>query len=361
MLRGSFWVLVLYDVAERIDLYRLQEILGLGPAAREPRFEHPAPDYVRFEKGPVAEYAKPARLETGETFQVSIKYFDYGVVSIELELDFETDWAELVTLSSKWISAPAIEKCTAELLRVHLEKAQEALFQPYRRRLSEDYYVVHLKEALDGAGSPVSASWLLSERGSEIAQLVRGDSQPLSEGERQEALLASMSYFPDDLLVTGWVASFVYDTQEGAIPTMQLLEYANAQLLEFRHYDELLTGVLENVYKMLEHKGGLFRHWRMARKAEQLNAMRLDVTELTERTDNAIKFLSDMFYARVYRMAAARVGVTDYRTLVERKLRIAGDLYESMVSSFHQGRSFVLELMVVAILVIELLHVYRGT
>ncbi len=32
MLRGSFWVLVLYDVAERIDLYRLQEILGLGPA-----------------------------------------------------------------------------------------------------------------------------------------------------------------------------------------------------------------------------------------------------------------------------------------------------------------------------------------
>ncbi len=45
------------------------------------------------------EYAKPVRLETGETFQVSIKYFDYGVVSIELELDFETDWAELITLS----------------------------------------------------------------------------------------------------------------------------------------------------------------------------------------------------------------------------------------------------------------------
>ncbi len=209
---------------------------------------------------------------------------------------------------------------------------------------------------------PVSAKWLLSERGVEIAQLVRGDSQPLSDGERQEALQASMSYFPDDLLVAGWVAAFVYDAQEGAAPTMQLLEYANAQLLEFRHYDELLTGVLENVYKMLEHKGGLFRHWRMARRAEQLNAMRLDVTELTERTDNLIKFLSDMFYARVYRMAAAKVGVTDYRTLVERKLRIAsGDLYESMVSSFHQGRSFVLELMVVAILVIELLHVYRGT
>ena len=75
---------------------------------------------------------------------------------------------------------------------------------------------------------------------------------------------------------------------------------------------------------MLEHKGlPLIRHWRMARQAERLNAMRLDIIELTERTDNAIKFLSDMYYARAYRMASSRVGVADYRNLVEQKLRIA--------------------------------------
>jgi hypothetical protein len=53
------------------------------------------------------------------------------------------------------------------------------------------------------------------------------------------------------------------------------------------------------------------------------------------------------------------VGVTDYRTLVERKLRIAGELYEFMVNEFHQSRSFLLEIMVVAILVIELIHLFR--
>ena len=99
----------------------------------------------------------------------------------------------------------------------------------------------------------------------------------------------------------------------------------------------------------------------MARQAQKLNAVRLEVTELTERTDNAIKFISDMFYARAYRMAAARVGVTDYRNLVERKLRIAGDLYQSMVNEYYQARSFLLEAMVVAILVIELIHLFRGT
>jgi hypothetical protein len=89
--------------------------------------------------------------------------------------------------------------------------------------------------------------------------------------------------------------------------------------------------------------------------------VRLEVTDLTERTDNAIKFIGDMFYARAYRMAATRVGVPDYRNLVERKLRIAADLYQSMVNDYHQARSFLLEAMVVAILVIELVHLFRGT
>jgi hypothetical protein len=82
--------------------------------------------------------------------------------------------------------------------------------------------------------------------------------------------------------------------------------------------------------------------------------------ELTERTDNAIKFLSDMFYARAYKVAASRVGVTDYRNLVDEKLRTAGELYEFMTNEFHQARAFVLELMVVAILVIELIQLFWG-
>jgi len=92
----------------------------------------------------------------------------------------------------------------------------------------------------------------------------------------------------------------------------------------------------------------------MARDAERLNQIRLEVTELTERIDNSIKFLSDMFYARAYRLAAARIGVTDYRKLVDEKLRTAGELYEFMVDEFHHARAFILEALVVAILIIEL-------
>src|SRR5262249_3790116 len=161
--------------------------------------------------------------------------------------------------------------------------------------------------------------------------------------------------------VVGWTAAVVFDPQpDGAVPIVQLLEYANTQLLEFRHYDEVLTGVLKQVYRVLDRQGSRLRRWKLARQAEQLNTIRLEITELTERTDNAIKFISDMFYARVYRLAAAKIGVTDYRNLVEEKLRTAGDLYRSMMDEFHQGRAFILELLVVIILIIDLAFLFRG-
>jgi hypothetical protein len=353
-------VLVLYDIAEQIDLDRLGDAIGVARSRREPRFKHPAPEYVRFERSPVVEYLEPVLLATGEQFQCRIKYFDYGVVSVELERAFETDWEELGRLSSRWISEPEIEKCTAQIVRARVDRAGVAITPVYPAWLSEDYYVIHLSEALDNEGKASSGSAMLASHGGDIARIVRGESAPLSDDERREALQSSMSYYPNDLLVVGWVAALVYDTPDGAAPAIQLLEYANAQLLEFRHYDEILTRVLDRVYKMVEHRRGMFRRWTMARQAEQLNAMRLEVTELTERMDNSIKFLSDMFYARAYRMAALRIGVADYRTLVERKLRIAGDLYQFMMNQFYQARSFLLEAMVVAILVIELIHLFRN-
>ncbi len=352
-------MLVLYDVAEEIDLVRLREIVGAEPR-REPSFKHRAPDYVRFEPAPVVDYAGSVTLSTGDVFESRIKYFEYGVACVELEFPFEANWEGLTHLSSRLTASPEIEARTLELAKAHLDRATAALIQPYSSLLSEDYYVIHITEAPGENGAPLSAEAMLATCGDQIAQIIRGESNCLSLTEREEALQPRISYYPNDLLVAGWVAALVYDTPENATAIVQLLEYANSQLLEYRHYDEVLTRVLKSAYAMVEHRGfPIVRHWRMAKQAERLNAMRLDITELTERTDNAIKFLSDMYYARAYRMASARVGVGDYRNLVDQKLRTARELIEFMTDEFHQARGFILELMVVAILVIELVHVFH--
>ncbi|HEY1212455.1 MAG TPA: hypothetical protein VGE93_02375, partial [Bryobacteraceae bacterium] len=206
----------------------------------------------------------------------------------------------------------------------------------------------------------ISAEELVRDCGVQIAQIVRGEEQPLSAAERQEVLESSMSYYPTDLLVVGWVAALIYDTPAAALPAIDLLEYANSQLLEFRYYDEVLTRVLAEVYKRLDKKRGVWGQWQLAREAANLNTIRLDYRELVEQTDNAIKFLSDMFYARAYRLASVRIGVGDYRNLVTEKLSTARDLYESMINEFHQARTFFLEVMVVIILMIEIAFLFRG-
>lgn len=359
-LSGSFWILFLYDVCEEIRLEELRRILGAQPPGREPSFRQPAPEYVRFEQPPVVAPLEPLVLETGERLEGRMNYYEYGVVSIELELPFQFGWEQLLNLSSRWIAAPDLEKRAAESVQRGLERAAPAVVKPYAQRLSEDYYIIHLRNMFREDGTPVAATDLIETCGDQIARIVRGELIALSADERAEILQSRMSYYPTDLLVVGWTAALVYDTVEGAAPIIQLLEYANTQLLEFRHYDDVLTRLLADVYRSLENRAGFLARWRLAREAERLNTIRLDVRELAERVDNSIKFLSDMFSARLYRLAAAKVGVPDYRRLVDEKLRTAGELYQFMMDQFHQGRAFVLELMIVIILIIDLLFLFRG-
>ncbi len=224
---------------------------------------------------------------------------------------------------------PTVRRRASDLLKPRLREALAALVNPHRSWLDEEYVIVNVIPESTG-GNAVD---LLAQHGPEIAQIVRGENRMLSDTEIQEILGARLSYYPHDLLVVGWSAAFVFDNPAAAGPTIQLLEYANTQLLEFRHYDELLTRVLAGVYRSIDKGTGCGRRWGLAGEAERLNTVRLDVIEIAERTETSIKFLSDMFYARMYRLAAARVGVPDYRRLVDHKLQTAA----SSMSSWSTG------------------------
>jgi hypothetical protein len=295
-------------------------------------------------------------MASGERVRSRVKFYDYGVVSVLFETPFEGDWRRWIELASRWTASGEFEQYARELARQHTDRLSSCLLKPYDSWLSEDYFVFHVAEI---PGSPL-ASDLMVKRGQEIAQIIRGDTSTLSDAEKNEVLQAQLSYYPRDLVVIGWNGAFVYDTAAGAQTAIELLEHSNSQLLEFRHYDELLTRELDAAYKFLERGSPAFRRWRLAREGARLQRVTLDVTELTERSDNAIKFLSDMFSARLYNLAAAKVGVNDYKSLVEEKLRTAASLYSFMIEEFHQARAFVLELMVLIILIIELIYLFRG-
>ena len=355
-LQGSVLVLIQFDVCEEINLDSLRDIFGAR--RQEASFKHPAPGYVRFQRPPVVEPVEPLMLESGERLDVKIKYYDYGVLSVVFELPFSGDWDTLVRLASRWVWDTDFTSFAQKIVKQKIERARPALVKLYDGWLHEDYFVFHVR---DLAGNP-SAAELLASQGGRIAQIVRGENCPLSDGEQQEIMQSKISYYPNDLAVISWNGAFLYDTSSGAETVIQLLEYANSQLLEFRHYDELLTRELQSVYDFMDHGStGIWARWRNAKRANRLHTVLLDVDELTERADNAIKFLSDMFSARLYRVAASKIGVSDYKNLVNQKVHTAEELYRFMVDQFHQSRAFVLEMMVVIILVIELIWLFKGS
>lgn len=354
-LRGSVLVLIQFDVCEELRLDLLQQAVS-ARTLQQPSMKHSAPAYVRYQRPPVIGPLEPLILETGERLEGEVKYYDYGVASVIYQLPFAGDWESLVRLASRWVWDVDFASRVEPIVRQKLEHVASSMVKPYSRWLSEDYFIFHVRE-VDGV--PTAAE-LTRDHGLKIAQVVRGDRLLLSDGESNEVLHSQVSYYESDVAVIGWNAAFLYDSTAGAETSIQLLEYANSQLLEFRHYDELLTGILDSVYDLLGKKNGFPARWRLAKSATNLHTVLLDVAELTERADNAIKFLSDMFAARLYKLAANKVGVPDYKDLVAQKLKTAEDLYHDMVEQFNQSRAFFLEVTVVLILLIELAFLFKG-
>ena len=352
-LDGSISILALYDVCDEIRLKNLPPFIK-GRVVT-PSFKHTAPEYVRFERPPLIESIEPVLIQTGERFEAALQYYDYGVISLVLRFPFSGDWQRLQELAARWVSSTTFDELSARIIREKCEVIRPALVRPYEQWLNEDYYTFHVLPA-----PGVAATDIIAQHGMEIAQIVRGEAGALSDSECAETLQVIMSYYPNDLAVVGWNAAFLLDTPQGADATIRLLEYANSQLLQFRHYDELLTRELREVYRVMERRAGVLAGWRMRPAAARLRRILLDVTELTERTHNALKFVGDMFTARLYKMCVARIGVAEYQALVADKLSTAENLYSVMIDQFQQARGFVLEVMVVIILIIELAFLFRG-
>jgi hypothetical protein len=73
------------------------------------------------------------------------------------------------------------------VVRARLTHVRAALIESYSSWLSEDFYIINLREALDEHGNPRTAVSLLATHGDEIARIVRGESGALADSERADA------------------------------------------------------------------------------------------------------------------------------------------------------------------------------
>jgi hypothetical protein len=348
----------LFDVAEQIDLPQIRGAAGEAATAAQFTGGRGAPSYLQYARPPVVVESDVLGFGDFDGFRGRVKFFDYGVLSLALSRPFVGEWGDLIAVSQKYIENDALEERAEACCRSLVRRFAPGMRGTRERFLAEDYLVLAVTSF---EGSP-AAEELVASRGREISQIVRGELQPLSRQEQEEILRNRLSYLADDLVVPTWNAAFIYDTEAGAHAALEIVEFANSQLLEFRYYDELLDVELGRIYSQLQRP-----HWWDAlsgrgyiRAAHQLNALFIDVNEITDQTQNALKMVGDIYAAKLFHLIASRLGLDPWKASVEEKLKTLNDIYRFAVEQVAISRGHLLELTIIAILVLELVLFFMG-
>ena len=348
----------LLDVADAIDLAHA-ETLWLSHAGRESRrtrLSTASANELDFGVPPVL-LALPALSINidGQAMraEMTARLYDFGAIVIALRVDAsELSWDEFVQRCNALdrATAPASQTLWHQVLREVLDVIQPALQRPTSEHLEEDY----LFAVVDRFQQPMTGAQIQSQ--ADLAALLSGETRPLSPQEAAELTGQAFSYFADDLVVVTWDRAFIYEPRRDS-DVIDIIEVANAQLLEMRYYDELLDAELTTMYDLVANaRGGLslLASRRAARLARRLYGLVAEITELTEKVENSLQVTEDVYLARVYGAALDLFRVPKLSAAVDRKLAIIRDTYTALYDEASSRRAELLELAIVLLIVFEI-------
>jgi len=354
----------LFDIADSIDLAEAETLLERrrGPAGTPPpgsrgRLVSTPPKAVTFGVAPLDVPLDPVQvcLDGAEIWAgATARLFDFGVTRLALHFPADAlSWSDFTrrVIAVDRAVGPAADTTVWSTLTDHVcETFAAALLRPTRDRLEEDYLVGTVR-AFDEA--PDAESLLQRV---DLVPLLSGEERPLSDGARRDLLRQRFSYYADDLVVLTWDRAFIYEPR-GDSDVMDVLDVANAQLLEMRYYDQLLDAELPNMYNLvqrMQRTRPLLGSRRFANLARRLYTLVAEVTELREKVDNALQVTEDVYLARIYTAAHELFRVALVNAAVDRKLSIIRDTYTALYDEASSGRAALMEAAIVVLIVVEI-------
>jgi hypothetical protein len=350
ILEGRLHAFFAFDVANAIELEAIPSVLRPGRASLRRR--RPAPEYVEYAVAPVDIALGERELGPhggGARVAASARLFDFGAVSVCLTLPLP----ETLEALPAFAQALPQEELASEARRVVEELVREirpALRGLGLNELVEDYFVFHLG-ALD---RPIDAEAFLREEAALLAATLCLDAGRLSRQQIEEALRDPVSYSPGDLLVADWGAAIVCDTD--AADALAVLEFLNVQLVELRFLDSRLDRALARFSEEVYQNETLWRAIRGPHRVaiRALSELTVEAESLSERVENAVKLVPDVYLARVHRRSAGRLGLPTWSRMVSSKLEALRHLTTVLRESAAARRAEALEITIILLIALEI-------
>ncbi len=346
----------IFDVADTIALEACRAVISKGGTdTRRMTLRREGSEYIQLSDPPLRVDLGTRSLAVAGTprdVKVSASLFHHGAISVTVRVPVTKGATveELIPVADELYDSKPLETLAREEVD-KLRKLLLATFEaPHLWEQNEGYTVIFAREL---EGRP-GADEVLKIPG--LARLLLGEvkEKQLSASEEREVLEHHYSYTPNDLAIVEWNAAFVYEPSASE-DIVDLLEIANAQLLELRYYDQVLDQELQRIYDVVgeQRQGSLVNSpWKRALR-QQMQTV-IELSEFLERVENALKIVGDVYLARVYEAGLQQLRIARWTEQVARKHRLLMQTYGLLKGEVDHARAITLETMVVVLILFEI-------
>lgn len=362
---GFVFVYRLYDIAEEIDLKKVNSLLLQSSrfklnSTKNSIFIKEAP--VNFSLGTDSINLKDKTYE----YETICKVWDYGVLSICFKISIsELGLTSLMDLSNFIENDPIISVIASEKRSSIKTKLLDSLKQPADYELLEDYTTFVLKEVTDSNGIAIKDPNVIKST-IDLSSVVLAENKiKLAESIKKGILDNCLQYSEKDLLVIDWNSAIIIDFTDtnDYVEYSDILEFSLSHLLELRIYDFILDDRLNKLYDSMDKDlGDQLNNETYSMISKEAGQIYIEISDVLERVNNSLKTIGDSFYATIIRHINKKFRVEDWEKSTSNKLdklmnisTILQDRIDSRLSNSNEKKSHFYEIVVIVLIMIEIL------
>lgn len=291
-------------------------------------------------------------------WRVQARIYDLGIVAVRLsaEIVCPLAWeAAIDHMAEMQNDPPAILAIFTQTYELIVTTIAEAINQPNAETRTEDYTILVIEQLGPGLAASALGTHPM------LLQATLGERRALSPAAA--ALATSLSYYADDLLMLSWNAAIVIEPEAEAREDVNfLLEFANAQLLALRSYDDQVELELTRIIRRLASARSTLDALTgsTTRFLLEIHALIAEITETSARVENALKVTEDVYWNRVYTAALAVLRVDVWRTGIDETLTVLRQAAAQLNDEAEIARTNLLEITVILLIVFEVVLAILG-
>jgi hypothetical protein len=351
---GNILLFHAFDLGQSIDIKQIKDkkLLTASASIAFPHFKnYHLPLFVEV-PGESTEVSPKNPDKPGQRIDcLYTRIHNFGALSFCYKIPFV---ATLDTLKVKVIQTVGDYRKVSKIDAANIfERISLAITQPHFFNLCTEYYAIQvnsLPEKLD-------AEEFKEKFGSQIASMLRLETETLSEFQEEDILESVTGYYGKDMIIIDTEGAFIFDDEY--YETIEFFELANVQKLELQCFDKILDQELNYLHKNEKYKLSWMSYvpvigTSLDNLLARLVHLRLDVSVVSERLSNSVKMVGDAYCAKLYSMLVGKLGLGEWKASINEKMDIVNELYMVRKNILDTARAEILEIVIIFLIAMDL-------